>query len=538
MKEQQRNKRFVSLIDFNSFFISILINLKNKTKQAQTILTTTMQLLTKQTLSLLNAGLNYNREALQAGILHFSVGNFHRAHQCSYYDDLFSAKSDNDGDDKDLKWGIVGASVRGGGSYTEQTRPALKEQNYLYTLVESNSDTTKPKVIGSIIDCLPYKNDHGPIKKMLADESIKIASMTVTEGGYFLNPSTNEFDETADDIQHDIKNPDDPQTVFGLIIQGLKHRKEKGIQPFTVMSCDNVPQNGATARKVTLGLAKLQDEEFAKWIEENVSFPNSMVDRITPAPTDELKDSIDWDYDDESPIFCEPFRQWVVEDNFSNDRPPLDKVGVKFVNDVTPWEDAKLRILNGGHASLSYAAALLGIEFVHKAMDHNVIHKFLDKLQKNEIVPNVPPVPDTDLKEYWETVRHRYQNPILSDRIDRNCENGSDRQPKFILPSIRDCLDDDRCVDGLATVSAMWCKYCMGETEAGDKIDDATDVMWDELHETAMKAKDDSSEWLAMEEVYGDLGQNDKFKDAFDRALKLCLNDGVEAAMQKYIDSN
>ena len=465
-------------------------------------------------------------------ILHFSVGNFHRAHQSSYYNDLF-AKLDHE---DDLKWGIVGASVRGGGSYTKHTRPSLLDQNYLYTLVESDSDKSEPKVIGSIIDCLPYKDDHAPIKKMLADESIKIASMTVTEGGYFLNPSTNEFDETADDIQHDIDNPDDPQTVFGLIIQALKHRREKGIEPFTVMSCDNVPQNGDTARKVTIGLAKLQDKEFAKWMEENVSFPNSMVDRITPAPTDELKARIDLDYEDKSPIFCEPFCQWVVEDKFSNKRPPLDKVGVKFVDNVEPWENAKLRILNGGHASLSYAAALLGIEFVHKAMEHDVIPKFLDKLQKNEIVPNVPPVPDTNLKEYWETVRRRYKNPILSDRIDRNCENGSDRQPKFILPSIQDCLDDDRCVDGLATVSAMWCKYCMGETESGDKID-ATDLMWDELHETAKKAKEDSSKWLELEEVYGDLGTNDKFRDAFDRALKLCVNEGVEAAMQKYIES-
>lgn len=497
-----------------------------------------MQLLTKQTLSLINAGLGYNREAVSAGILHFSVGNFHRAHQATHYNDLFAQTDNQD----DLKWGIVGASVRQGGSYTEKTRPALKEQDFLYTVVESDQDHQDPKVVGSIIDCLPTDDKHEPIKKTLCDERIKIASLTVTEGGYFLNPSTNEFDETADEIQHDAENPDDPQTAFGLIIQALKKRRDQGMKPFTVMSCDNVPQNGQVAKNVTLGLARMMDEELADWIEDNVSFPNSMVDRITPKPTDELLDSLDLEYEDGSPVFCEPFRQWVVEDNFCNDRPPLDKVGVRFVDDVTPWEMAKLRILNGGHATMCYPAALLGIEFVHEAMDHPVIPKFLDKLQKNEIVPNVPPVPDTNLKEYWETIRGRYSNPSLSDSIDRNCENGSDRQPKFILPSIQDCLKKgdnkkDGSVDGLATVSAMWCKYCMGKTESGEEID-ANDMMWDELHETAQKAKDDPCAWLAMEEVYGELGENKEFQKAFDKALNICLDEGVEAAMKEYIDNH
>lgn len=488
-----------------------------------------MQLLSKKTLSLINAGLAYNREALQPGILHFSTGNFHRAHQCTYYNDLFEKL-----DDSKLTWGIIGCSARDGGSYTKQTRPALKEQDCLFTVVESNKAKSIPKAIGSIVDCLPYAENHGPIKKALCDEKIKIVSLTVTEGGYFVD-ANNEFDKDAEEIQHDAKNPEDPQTVFGLIIQACKKRRESGLKPFTVMSCDNVPQNGDVTRSVTVGLAKVMDPGLADYIEKNISFPNSMVDRITPAPTDELKEQVEWKYEDKSPIFCEPFRQWVIEDNFSNERPPLDKVGVLFVDNVTPWEEAKLRILNGGHASLSYAAALLGLDFVHQAMEHPVIPKFLDKLQRTEIVPMVPPVPDTNLEDYWETISDRYKNPVLSDSIDRNCENGSDRQPKFILPSLKDNLDANNAVDGLATVSAMWCKYCMGKTEDGDEID-AIDMMWDKLHQTANAARDDPSKWLTeLDEVYGDLGMDESLQKAFDKALRLCIDEGIEAAMKEYI---
>ena len=491
-----------------------------------------MQLLSKQALAVVSAGLSYSRDAVQEGIVHFSPGNFHRAHQCTYYNDLFAhaAESNNE---NDFKWGIVGASARDG-SFSD-LQPTMDDQDYLFTVVETDDDTTDPKVIGSIVDMLPYQDDHKPIKEKLVEDAIKIVSMTVTEGGYFID-SNNEFNENADPIQYDAKNPDDPQTVFGLIIQALKERRDKGMKPFTVMSCDNVPHNGKVAKKTTLGLAKLIDEDLANWIDENTEFPCSMVDRITPSTTDELKNSVDLEYEDNAPVFCEPFRQWVIEDKFCNERPPLDKVGAQFVDDVTPYENAKLRILNAGHASLCYPAHLLGLEFVHEAMEHAVIPEFLNKMQKEEIVPQVPPVPDTDLEEYWEEIRGRYQNPKLSDSIARNCASGSDRQPKFILPSIRDCIkDDDACVDGLATVSAMWCKYCMGETENGDEIE-PNDEQWDMLHEAAKKAKDDSSAWLKMEDVYGDIGQDEKFQKAFDKALKLCVDEGVEAAMKAYID--
>ena len=229
----------------------------------------------------------------------------------------------------------------------------------------------------------------------------------------------------------------------------------------------------------------------------------------------------------------------MCEDKFcNNQRPALEKVGVKFVEDVTPYENMKLRILNGGHASLCYPAALLDIEFVHEAMENEVICKFLDKLQKTEIVPNVPPVPDTDLSDYWETVRGRYKNSKLSDRIDRNCENGSDRQPKFIIPSIKGCLEntdnEKQQVEGLATVSAMWCRFCQGKSESGKDMNVVDGI--EEIQDLAMKAKDDPDTWLEMD-VYADVGQETMFREAFCTALKTINDDGVEAAMKKYIES-
>ena len=203
------------------------------------------------------------------------------------------------------------------------------------------------------------------------------------------------------------------------------------------MSCHNVPHNGDVVRSVVVGLADLTDSELAKWIAENVEFPNSMVDRITPATSDDelkfLKDNFDG-LEDVAPVFCEPFRQWVLEDRFCSGHPPLEKKGVEFVPDVTPYETMKIRILNGGHASLCYPSALLGVDYVHESMEHPVIGPFLDCLERNEIIPTVPPVPDTNLEEYWEIIQERFANPTIMDTIRPNCSDGFSHQPMFIVP--------------------------------------------------------------------------------------------------------
>lgn len=338
----------------------------------------------------------YDRSELQAGILHIGLGNFHRAHMASYLDDLFNENKD---DLENNQWGIVGAGIM---HFDQAKRDLLEAQDWMQTLVMRDATTTSAKILGSMVGFLPVSPE--AIQGALEGNKIKIVSLTVTEGGYFLNDG--KFDPHHPLIQQDIKTPSDPQTVFGIIVKALKQYKEsdRGETPFTVMSCDNIPHNGDIVRAVVVGLAQETDPELALWITKNVGFPNSMVDRITPGTTDEQREFVQSTYglEDASPVFCEPFRQWVLEDTFSAGRPKLDTLdNVKFVNDVKPYEFMKIRILNGGHASLCYPSALLGLKYVNNAMEHPTISAFLNALERNEIIPTVPPVPDTSLADYW-----------------------------------------------------------------------------------------------------------------------------------------
>lgn len=470
---------------------------------------------------------NYDRSALKAGIVHFGVGNFHRAHQASYLDALFNTGHDHD-------WAIIGAGVM---PSDESMRAALAHQDYLTTVVEQEADANRARVIGSMIDFLPT-DDATSIISALADPAIRIVSMTVTEGGYFINSASGHFDSTHPLIVADARVPVHPRTVFGLIVAGLARRKLAGIAPFTVMSCDNVPHNGAVARNAVTGLARLSDPAFADWIAENVAFPNSMVDRITPATSDRERVSVARDYGigDTQPVFCEAFTQWVLEDHFPSGRPALETVGVQFVPDVTPYEDMKIRILNGGHAVISYPAGLLGVHFVHEAMAHPLIRGFLDKVEREEILPVVPPVPDTDLREYLEVIERRFSNPKIGDTVRRLCLDGSNRQPKFIIPSIADRLRAGLSVPGLALSSALWCRYCYGTTDSGAEIA-PNDPDWSRLSSIAKEARGNPSAWLEMEDIYGAVGQSPKFREAFGTALTALWSKGVERTLSESLNA-
>jgi len=472
----------------------------------------------------------YDRKQLTAGIIHIGVGNFHRAHQAAYIDDLIGLA-----DTYSNEWAILGAGIM---SFDATKREALEKQDWITTLVERQADYISARLIGSMIGFIPVEPpNHEPLKKALLDPAIKIVSLTLTEGGYFLDAATGIFDPKNPQIVEDAANPDSPKTVFGLIVQALKKRRDLGLDPFTVMSCDNIPHNGDVAKGVAVGLAKLFDEEMAQWMVEKVGFPNSMVDRITPMTGDAerqfVKDKLG--YDDAWPVCCEPFKQWILEDDFPYGRPALERVGVQFVPDVKPYELMKIRILNGAHAALCYAAALLEVKHVHDAMDHPVISAFLDCVQRNEVIPSVPPVPDTDLFDYWELIQARFSNPMILDTIDRICFDGANRQPKFIIPPAADNLRDGRPIDGLALVSAMWCRYCQGKAESGREFE-PNDPIWDSLHDTALKAAKDPSVWLGMTNIYGGVGKNKEFAAAFSSALHAISTVGVKKAMQEYIE--
>ena len=467
----------------------------------------------------------YSRGDLSPGIVHFGVGNFHRAHQAVYLDDLFNAGRDHD-------WALMGAGVL---PSDEAMREKLRAQDWLTTVIEQDNARSAARVTGAMVGFLP-PSDKKAILTQLADPAIRIVSMTITEGGYFVNPATGVFDPAHPEIVHDSKGLDDPKTVFGLIVAALKARRAAGTVPFTVMSCDNLPGNGEVARDAVAGLADLADPDLGNWIRENVAFPSAMVDRITPATGErELKIAADeFGIDDNSPVFCEEFRQWVLEDRFSAGRPAFETVGVIMTKNVEPYERMKIRILNGGHAIIAYPAGLMDIHFVHEAMQAPLIVDFLEKVETEEIIPIVPPVPDTDLNAYFAKIKHRFANPKIGDTVRRLCLDGSNRQPKFILPSTADRLRKGLPITGLALESALWCRYCFGVTESGREIA-PNDPNWERLQKHARKAKDDPLAFLAMDDIFGEVGRSETFREAFAHSLRTLWEAGTEETLKRYL---
>lgn len=469
---------------------------------------------------------NYDRHALRAGIVHFGVGNFHRAHQAVYLDDLFNLG-------RDLDWAIIGAGVL---PSDETMRARLEAQDFLTTVVEQDNNRTAAHVTGAMIAYLK-PGDTTAIIAQLASPAIRIVSLTITEGGYFIDPASGVFDPEHPAIAEDARNPSSPKTVFGLILAGLAARRDKGIQPFTVMSCDNIPGNGEVTHAAVCGLARLSDPGFADWIDANVAFPNGMVDRITPATGTREIDIVAKEYgiDDAWPVFCEEFKQWVLEDKFPQGRPALEKVGVQFVRDVAPYEHMKIRILNGGHAAIAYPAALLDIHFVHEAMEEPLIRAFLAKLEQEEIIPVIPPVPDMNLKDYYTLIEARFSNPKIGDTIARLAQDGSNRQPKFILPSTADRLRRGEDVVGLSLVSALWCRYFAGISDGGKNIV-FNDASAERLNAAALAAREDPMAFLALSDIFGDVAQSDLFRRRFAHALKTLWKKGTRATLQLYLD--
>lgn len=467
----------------------------------------------------------YDRAALRPGIVHFGVGNFHRAHQAVYLDSLFNQGLDHD-------WAIIGAGVRANDA---EMRQKLGSQDYLTTVVEQEADHSSARVTGAMIDFLPV-GDLEAMRKTLSDPAIRIVSLSVTEGGYYIDPASQRFDANHPEILADGQNPDAPRTVFGLILLGLRDRKAAGIAPFTVMSCDNIPGNGHVTQNAVAGLADLIDPALAAWVREAVAFPNGMVDRITPATGPRERDALQAEFGivDAWPVFCEAFKQWVLEDHFPSGRPALERVGVQFVPDVAPFEHMKIRILNGGHATIAYPAGLLDIHFVHEAMEHPLIRAFLEKVEREEIIPIVPPVPDTDLEDYYRLIERRFSNPKIGDTIQRLCLDGSNRQPKFILPSAADRLAAGQPVTGLALVSALWARYCAGVSDSGKPIP-PNDPNWERLTALAQQTRQDAKAWLGMGDIFGPLATNPAYVAAFTTALSSLWTRGTQATLEAYL---
>ncbi|MEL6872718.1 MAG: mannitol dehydrogenase family protein, partial [Pseudomonadota bacterium] len=466
----------------------------------------------------------YDRAQLSAGIVHIGVGNFHRAHQAYYLDCLFN-------EDRDHDWAIVGAGLM---PYDAAMRADLARQDWMSTVVELDPDGLSARRVGAMIDYAEVSAE-GLIRALTRPE-IRIASLTVTEGGYFVDATSGGLDFDHPAICADIANPDAPQTVFGCLIKALGQRRASGHPPLTLMSCDNLPENGHVTRTTVLGLANEIDGDLAGWIADNVAFPNGMVDCITPATSDRERSLVreTFGIDDPRPVTCEPFRQWVLEDTFSSGRPALERVGVEFVNNVAAYELMKLRILNGGHAAIAYPAALMSYELVHEAMGATLIRAFLEKLQRSEIIPTVPAIPGVDFGAYFATIIERFSNSAVRDTIPRLCLDGSNRQPKFILPAIKDRLAVGASIDGLSLEVALWCRYCAAAANGEGSI-----VLEDELADTlkvhAARTAQDPTAFLEIESVFGSLAHEQAFRAAFTSAITALWRDGTEATLARYL---
>lgn len=468
---------------------------------------------------------NYIRSNLSAGILHIGVGNFHRAHLSWYLHRLMQ---------KDLAkdWAIIGSGIT---QYDVKMREGLQVQDFLTTLIELDPEGNQScEVVGPMIGYVPVEKNNQKLIFAMSDSNIRIVSLTVTEGGYFLDEN-GDFNLKHPDIIHDINNPDIPKTVFGVIVSALKNRKKNNIGPFTGLSCDNLMQNGNKLKQAIIGIAKEQDLELSEWINQNCTFPNAMVDCIVPR-TGEIEIDIvrNLGIEDLAPVSHEDFRQWVIEDKFCKGRPPWEKVGVQFSDNVHGYEDQKIRILNGGHQILANAAELLNIETVRDAMKNKMIVSLLEKIEKDEIIPHIKPVPGYTPLEYYELIASRFSNPSIQDTTRRVAFDGSSRHAGFLVPSIKDGIKHNISIIGLSLAEALWARMCEGTREDGSIIE-PNDPHWEKLNACAKKSKENPLEWLEQLEIYGDTSKDDKFRDYFSKWLKMIYQEGVENTLNEYL---
>ena len=467
----------------------------------------------------------YDRAGLRPCIVHIGLGNFHRAHQAWYLHRLMQTAAAQD-------WAIIGAGVR---AYDAAMRDKLLAQDCLTTLIELDPAGTEVEVIGPMTDYLPIEDGNGPLIAAMTDPSIRIVSLTVTEGGYFIDPATGGFDAAHEDIVHDAAHPNAPRTAFGAMIAALAARRAAGHGPFALQSCDNLQGNGAILRQTVVSLAQMIEPDLAEWIDTNASFPNSMVDCIVPATgPQEIARVLSLGIDDAAPVTHENFRQWVIEDDFCAGRPDWDQVGATFTDDVHAYEAMKIRMLNAGHQVLANAGELLSVPTIAACMGDDEIAAFFAKVEAQEIVPFVAAVPGITPSAYLDLITRRFSNPMIHDTTRRVAFDGSSRHTGFVLPILRDALAAGGSVSGLALVEALWARMCAGTREDGTAIEN-NDPHWDALVTAAQAARHDPTVWLAQSQFYGTLADEPSFVDAFVQWLEHIWAHGTRAALTAYL---
>lgn len=461
---------------------------------------------------------NYNREANKAGIIHIGVGGFHRAHQAYYLHQLRQLGEASD-------WGICGIGLREADAILHAI---FNKQDHLYTLMVKHSDgKIEPEVIGSIVDFKMGVTDPEPVIARMAHADTRIVSLTITEGGYNFNPTTAKFNFDNPDIQHELRHPNDPITVYGFLTAALKRRRDIGFPAFTILSCDNIEHNGDMARKMLLAFAEVQDVELAEWIAQEVRFPNSMVDRITPVTTNADIETLAQDFGviDAWPVTCEPFIQWVVEDDFSNGRPEFEKVGVQFVPDVGPYEKMKLRLLNAGHSVLGLLGALHGHPTINACMEDDTFTTYLRAFLDQEATPILGNIEGIDLEQYKDSLLERFANPNIKDSVSRICSESSAKLPKFLIATLQDNIATGGSIKFATLVIAAWCYYSdKGMDRHGHPIE-IIDAMGTELHQAAKQTTTDPLAFIRQESLFGTLAKNERFAKLYTEAVQKIYKD-------------
>lgn len=480
--------------------------------------------LTQSTLSSLSPEIKipaYDRSKIRAGIVHVGIGGFHRAHQAYYTDQLFTHYGESD-------WGICGIALL---ENDRKIYDTLVNQDGLYTLMVTDpTGTASARVIGSIVEYIFAPDDPIQVIEKMADPDVKIITLTITEGGYNFDASTGEFQPGNPAIQWDARHPEQPRTIFGYLTQALKLRRDRNLKGLTIQSCDNIQHNGDVARKMFIEYLSLAEPELRTWVNDQVSFPNSMVDRITPltsaADIERLQQK--FGLSDAWPVVCEPFCQWVIEDKFVNGRPDWDLVGAQFVDDVDPYEKMKIRLVNGGHVSLGFTGYLNGYQYVYETVQDPVYFNFIRGFLDEEATDILDEVPGIDIGNYKSILMERFGNPNIKDQLTRIFSESSAKVPKFLLSTVNDQLEKGGPIKKSVLIIASWCRYLEMALESGQE-DQVQDNMCSILLEKAKQSSEGNElAFLAIPQIFGDLSSNERFITAYLKVIKDLRKHGIK----------
>ena len=472
---------------------------------------------------------DYDRSNVKSGILHIGVGNFHRAHEAYYTDQLLRL------DPSQSDWAITGAMLL---PSDERLYNALNDQDGKYTLTVCGRDgKDEAYEIGSIKEVVWAGKEPEKVIGKIADPATKIVSMTITEGGYNIDKETGEFDLSNEAVRKDLANPSKPETVFGFVAEGLRKRRADGAGKVTILTCDNLQHNGNTAKKAFMGFIRAQDPALAEWAKDNVTFPNSMVDRITPATRHEDVERLDKKNgtDDKAPVYCEDFIQWVVEDDFAAGRPKWEEVGVEFTDDVAPFENMKLSLLNASHSLLSYPSFLSGYRKVDEAMKDERIRKFVRDFMDIDVTPYVPAPGNTDLEGYKQTLIERFSNSSVSDQVARLCFDGLSKFPVYLIPNVTKMVKEGKDLTRVAYLFAAYYDYLRFHTDDNGEKFEIAEPWMDATVEKAL-ASGNPLDFLDIPAFAGaGLRESKAFTDLYLRFVKEIREKGAMATLETII---